>query len=1052
MSTITPSDIALNTEMALENGHVFAAHALPTPTDTPYETPLMGVSRRSSRHESSPPFISSPPAPLPPDIDSYFSRFHGDKDASHAEKRSSIDPRRFTSDLDNSLIQQIHSLRLELDNKNTLVGELEESLHQSKAENGQLSEDLSLQAAEARSLRKQMGLLESGTLAALSEMAKERDNAGEATADARRRLETSKKQIRSQEEDAEKVQALRAKEQKNWDNEKRDLERKVHVMETRLKTMVAELVAVESTGFSRPGTWEDGDQTVRDAIAKADAYSVRSDSRAGSRMSTRSNDEQLDRRDGHFRAPSRLSALHELGESKTTSLAEELGGEDGQGEEEEQHRTEHEPGSPEILPEELPIPPKRYSEDQKARKMMGLPIDNRELSNGDEVSGQHSMGIIMDYIDTSTGRNSLAQYTDSAVQCSPPPSPKLAIQRSSSVTMKMGEQTENAPNQRRKRIAVPSMFLEQTLAPKAEAPSGPSMVSTACQTDNPVQPSTPRDTAVVEPELPRSPSMSDSSTQTSEHPVTSTSSASTRLTPPSIDVPVIAIHPPSSRPPSSHTSVVLPPRTKNVGCQTVSDMPKSLRSISMQTDEIKSDKRPIRLPPRSDPSCIPAKSFPRPNERRKQSGPAARAKAPKRNLRSPPPILQNDPPPASPPVVTIKDVYPEKNDDGPLNDKQLSGPRRPIRSDSIFAGFSDENDDFADKIGDDYSDNGSAHVAPVRKTLLKVKDSWKLVPQKSDRVLDRLESASEDGEAQAQGGSSATGFKDAASAQDMTSKTSRSRSPEPPPLRSAASKQKGVRRNAPVHSGSIAQIQRQRSPSAPSAPGPPPTQVAPPFPVPTRLSSRKIPISASDGAGSPTPHSANFFTARRQQGRPPVKRKILRKVQSAAAVTKPSTTFVPPPPPLSTNTTSDRPNTLRSPLQPRNQFILPYPSESEQRKHSVEILSPKSHPGEASIEASTRQTSVVDAIAQTMVGEWMWKYVRKRTSFGITETPQAEFEMGKNGESGSTGSARHKRWVWLAPYERAVIWSGKQPTSGPALLGKGGRKRTYRGFGDCAVC
>jgi hypothetical protein len=35
---------------------------------------------------------------------------------------------------------------------------------------------------------------------------------------------------------------------------------------------------------------------------------------------------------------------------------------------------------------------------------------------------------------------------------------------------------------------------------------------------------------------------------------------------------------------------------------------------------------------------------------------------------------------------------------------------------------------------------------------------------------------------------------------------------------------------------------------------------------------------------------------------------------------------------------------------------------------------------------------------------------------------------------------RHKRWVWLAPYERAVMWSSKQPTSGSALMGKSGRK------------
>jgi hypothetical protein len=85
------------------------------------------------------------------------------------------------------------------------------------------------------------------------------------------------------------------------------------------------------------------------------------------------------------------------------------------------------------------------------------------------------------------------------------------------------------------------------------------------------------------------------------------------------------------------------------------------------------------------------------------------------------------------------------------------------------------------------------------------------------------------------------------------------------------------------------------------------------------------------------------------------------------------------------------------------------------------------------------QTSLVDAIAQTMIGEWMWKYVRRRRSFGMPEAAAIEMELGRG--SDASNGMRHKRWVWLAPYERAVMWSSKQPTSGSALLGKSGRKR-----------
>ena len=73
----------------------------------------------------------------------------------------------------------------------------------------------------------------------------------------------------------------------------------------------------------------------------------------------------------------------------------------------------------------------------------------------------------------------------------------------------------------------------------------------------------------------------------------------------------------------------------------------------------------------------------------------------------------------------------------------------------------------------------------------------------------------------------------------------------------------------------------------------------------------------------------------------------------------------------------------------------------------------------------------------------MWKYIRKRKSFGIGED-SSEFPVAdQNGVVNMTTGhgTRHKRWVWLSPYERTIMWDNKQPTSGPALLGKKGRKR-----------
>jgi hypothetical protein len=106
--------------------------------------------------------------------------------------------------------------------------------------------------------------------------------------------------------------------------------------------------------------------------------------------------------------------------------------------------------------------------------------------------------------------------------------------------------------------------------------------------------------------------------------------------------------------------------------------------------------------------------------------------------------------------------------------------------------------------------------------------------------------------------------------------------------------------------------------------------------------------------------------------------------------------------------------------------------------------SPIKRPDTATTAPPSEETQLIDSIAGTMVGEWMWKYMRKRKSFGVDA---AEAFTGRNGNGEENGSSltshgtRHKRWVWLSPYERTIMWDSKQPSSGTALLGKKGRKR-----------
>ena len=1020
--------------MALDNGYHFAAQALPTQTDTPYDSPSMVVSDPCSRQGSSPPFSNCSPVPFPPSEDSYFPKQQGTTDDGNIDRTSANESRRFTpNNLGISLVAQIHLLKKELGSKDSMMESLEEKLHKSRTENEQLTKDLRTQNIEVTSVKKQMQSLENDMLRALEDIAKERDNALETIADVRKRLEDSKKKVRAQEEHANKAHALWEKDRESWDDKRRKMEGRIHMMEERLKTMVAEILILHNGEQKSPGTGGDVDEGMQDTWFGKDNDT--SGTRATSSLSNWSLNEPYDTKGiSNFRS-SRMSGLHNLGGSQMSgiSLAEELElGHDGDA-------AEGEDNDEGALPEETYTSMRRYSEDKKARKVMGFPVDNNEEPPGDETSGQHSIGIINDYIDF-PGRQLGIHYTDTSTQFSPPPSPMLQTQEPGEKPL---EQTERAANQSRKRIAIPQIFIEQTQAAKAAEPKALSMITTGSQTN--ARPEDPGSTAnaansisVSVPAIAKE--TKSAATQTVQDAVPVSKSAGARLSPSPADVPVIAIHPPSSRPSSSRNSVMLPPRTKNAACQVAIEPPRNTQSTSMQTEDTRIDKRPVRIPHMLPLSGRSNQLPPRFAERRKLAGKTSGPESARRNRRSPPPTRAEEIQ-SSETTASIKNAHYGINHDGPLNHRQCSGPRRPIRSESIFAGFDVSSDDEPENAQDPFSDEEFLNATPIRKTLSKVQNSWKLVPHLKDSVLERLESASEEVEDEKHVSvrKPATAKAKSKDISLTASKTFQTRPTET--HRKASSKLKPpdipIRRKALISNGIVERAQPGRSSSKSKVLGKVST-IPPPFPVPTRSSSRRIPLSASDGAASPSPHTTTFFSARHgPHGRPLTKRKTLRKVQSAAAVTQPPISLRPRPT-QSLSTSSTVPPSPKSVAPRRNQFILPYDSVTEVPSHSAP---PQSGAGETSVETPSGQTSVVDAIAQTMVGEWMWKYVRKRTSFGIAESPRAEFEMGRNGDNGNGTGVRHKRWVWLAPYERSVIWSSKQPTSGPALLGKGGRKR-----------
>jgi chromosome segregation ATPase len=205
------------TDYFSEYSSFVGAKGLPSPADTPYETPGFLRSKRSSRAttagSSRSREQSASPPPLPPDATEYAEK-------SREGRYSALDPRRFTPTLHASLVSEILSLRRELDSKNNLVENLETSLASAKTDNETLSQELTTNAKEVRNARQQMAQMESGAYEALETMVKERDGAIASLEELKGRLEVSQKKTRGQDEDAERTQSIWEREKEQWDNER----------------------------------------------------------------------------------------------------------------------------------------------------------------------------------------------------------------------------------------------------------------------------------------------------------------------------------------------------------------------------------------------------------------------------------------------------------------------------------------------------------------------------------------------------------------------------------------------------------------------------------------------------------------------------------------------------------------------------------------------------------------------------------------------------------------------------------------------------------------
>lgn len=1022
-----PSMVVWETEDEFSSPVVVSSAALPTPVDTPYRTPSRNS--RKSRRSVTPPGKSPSPPPMPGTDKTDKSSKRSSRDLATDETISILDPRRFTPTLHANLVAEILNLRRDQEEKIKIIESLEQSLHTTREEQESLQSNLSGTAKESRSLKRQLALLEGGTSSALGELARERDEAVDTASETKKRLEAAQRKLRNQEEDSERVHDQWAKEKDAWEEEKRKYERKIHVAESRLKMVLDEVAAHQANQAS--GIPNGHESEVEDSGKGNDAASVRTMSMTNS---------------------IRFSMMT-AGKPNGHSLADELNFD-----EDEDYETD--PGGRESVLSNH-IHARNASRDSVFSKTHRRQQSNESLMRAGSVARGRFLnqavldrledGVIMEDEEIQLPATKVS-YTDSAAQYSPPPSPKLIPSKPSTpepppIPSRADRNVESPPrgeweieaNQRRKRVQIARPL---TIDPVVVSGL---MVSSASQTvaDEPLSPpKTPKSPFGEEqlfPTVKPQPSMVSSSTQTDILPPLQPYSQ--QFFPvSSMQIPTISIHPPTSRP-TTPREPRLPQQFKDFGCQVGLSSPVPSKSVSVQTEEIRVDMRLDKLPAHLHPSAINSRP----------SSPAGRENAVEDPSRQFTPVPGNLPPrnprrltnkssitdiPSSPPVPyeDIHDAYPGNNDDGALSSHKAP-MRRPHRISSLFAGFDAASSDEVDEFGDgDLSDaeyrtalsapkpkSGSSRQSKrVSNGTTTSADHFPMPRQVSGRSSMKLVAGTET--------YSKYALPDARDSRESVTRKSSlkgmTRAFEKVAAPGSTNKAAVMRKAAMIQSGIATHQGRARSPSLPEPRDPP-------FPIPTRASSRKPPISVSapsDGQRSPTRPSEPW--QRRGAGRSHYRANSIRKVRSAAALPRNQRyrrQGSRSPPPFSP---TEEPESPGLPPLPNNDITTPRnPRYQTHQTQGSTNTANTVDTGFGSLGSAAQSTGVVDAIAQTMVGEWMFKYVRRRKSFGVAEATRDD-----------SSNDRHKRWVWLAPYERAILWSSKQPSSNSTLLGKSGRK------------
>ncbi|RPB14837.1 hypothetical protein P167DRAFT_483944 [Morchella conica CCBAS932] len=1031
---------------------------LPTPSPTPFRTPH--PSRHHSRHATPSPTPSgysasgSPPATNGGRASPLHRINTGHQQHSHHhqlafdETISILDPRRFTPTLHANLVAEILSLRRELEAKSNWVNTLEEDLHEARNEHETAATTAVTAQREARDIKRQLARAENDD--AVEIVAKERDEAVNTVAELKRQVERLTKSRRAAEEDVERMKKEAEQEREEFEAIKRALERKVHVAEGRLKSVLDEVAATNSLPPPQPPPpeiIEDHEDANQSEIEQSDAASIQEsmrDSFIGRPTSWKMGDDEAER----------LGIRFSVAPNAGKSLADELNFDDD--EDDEEGLEEYDEYDEDDRTAEFSFAEDTALSANGPDNGLQSAVEENGQEEENEMTAYHEMGVQVDIDDTQEiqeqeskeEQQQLHQESEKQVErldiLGLEIEEKLAelertyveldrktqeldsiyneVDRAHYRIVELEEQVDKMDEEAAEREEFISnlkrdhaeeikvfeargkeveekwtALQEQKAALEARVTSLDEREEELDEREAELDdqelvppPIPPRRGSPVPPMSPISPAVEMQTIGVQTEPI--------RPPPLARVIPTIAVIPPPPTPPLPPPP---PPVMKSASAQTIAK-PRT-RSRSMQTEEIRLDERLMKIAPHLHPSAIMA------------SHPPVR------------PVQLEDIPPSPPKKSSRRSMVKRSSTMGPIS-VTTSGttPRSVPMVDSghgsAFFSSPPRSDTF---------------MQSPDKELSRRSFGYPDVPGSSgDEFLDDAEL-------------SVNEFKTALSApkSKKPKSTPHANLNKPSPIETSAPKPGGglqrkgatIRKTALISSGSQAH-NRPRSPSFESnrtseSGG---TKIGPPFPVPARHSSRKPGGYGSHPRNeSPTPMPIGFSrrpTQPRHQRESSVQ--SIRKVRSATALPslRTSNGRNRSPPPLSASSIAPD-----SPMLPfrrdeirASAFERPkHGSIKHKRVESITTSTSATTNGNASVGSTIQQTSVVDAIAQTMVGEWMWKYVRRRKSFGVAESPQND---------DSAGGQRHKRWVWLAPYERAVMWSSRQPTSGNALLGKSGRK------------